>query len=300
MESASVNLLSYRLDDQERYGAVVGDGIVDLKARFGKSWPTLAAALCGNGLAALAEASRTTAPSVPLNVVELLPPIPNPQKIVCIGLNYRSHIQETGRDAPTHPMLFARYPDSLVGHGQPMLRPLVSRSYDFEGELAVVIGRTARHVPVATAMDFVGGYSCFNDGSVRDYQRHTSQFMAGKTFWRSGAFGPWIVTPDGIGDIRKLTLTTRLNGEVMQRAEISDLLFGVADLIAFITSITPLYPGDVIATGTTGGVGAARKPPVWMKPGDLVEVEISNIGKLANRIADEDSPENIPLAANGV
>ncbi|WP_048649496.1 fumarylacetoacetate hydrolase family protein [Nitratireductor soli] len=281
-----MKLATYRTQGQVRYGAVIGNGIVSLSGRFG-AWPTLAAALDAGGISALADAASGRSPDIALDAVTILPPIPDPRKIICIGLNYRTHILETGRDTPTHPMLFARYPDSLVGHGEEMLRPLVSDKYDFEGELAIVIGRTARHVAAEDALGYVAGYSCFNDGSVRDYQRQTTQFLAGKTFWRSGAFGPWLVTPDEVGDVARLTLETRLNGAVMQRAETADLLFSVADLIAFISRITPLYPGDVIATGTTGGIGAARKPPVWMKPGDRVEVEISNIGTLANPIADE-------------
>jgi len=281
-----VKFVTYRNGETPGYGAVAGNGIVELGSRL-EAWPTLDAALDAGGLAALADAASGRAPDIALDAVTLLAPVQSPRKIICIGLNYRTHILETGRDTPTHPMLFSRYPDSLVGHGEDMLRPVVSDKYDFEGELAVVIGRTARHVSPETALSHVAGYSCFNDGSVRDYQRQTTQFLAGKTFWRSGAFGPWLVTPDEVGDVAKLTLETRLNGEVMQRAETSDLLFSVADLIAFISKITPLHPGDVIATGTTGGIGAARKPPVWMKPGDRVEVEISNIGTLANRIADE-------------
>lgn len=281
-----MKLVSYMRNGKAGYGAALGDGIVDLAARF-PDLAGLAAALAAGALPAFDTAVASASADFPLSSVELLPPVPEPRKIICIGLNYRTHVQETGRDTPTHPMLFARYPDSLVGHGAEMLRPAVSDKFDFEGELAVVIGATARHVAAADALSYVAGYSCFNDGSVRDYQRHTSQFMAGKTFWRSGAFGPYLVTADEVGDVTALTLETRLNGEVMQQAETSDLLFPVPDLIAFISSITPLYPGDVIATGTTGGVGFARKPPVWMKPGDRVEVEISKVGTLSNRIADE-------------
>jgi 2-keto-4-pentenoate hydratase/2-oxohepta-3-ene-1,7-dioic acid hydratase in catechol pathway len=249
--------------------------------------PDLKAVLRQDGVSELAKAAVGAEPSLNLRDVELLPPITAPDKIICVGLNYRTHIEEGGRDAPTHPMLFARFADSLVGHGQKMVRPKVSKNYDFEGELAVIIGRLAHHVAAEQAFDYVAGYSCFNDGSVRDYQRHTSQFLPGKTFWRSGAFGPWLITKDEVADVKALTLTTRLNGEVMQHAPVSDLLFDVPTLIAFITSIAPLRAGDVIMTGTTGGVGGARKPPVWMKPGDLIEVEISQVGTLANDIADE-------------
>ena len=186
-------------------------------------------------------------------------------------------------------MIFARYPDSQVGHGQPMLRPRESVQLDFEGELAVVIGKVARRVPAARALDYVAGYSCYNDGSIRDWQRHTSQFTPGKTFPGTGGFGPWLVTTDEIPDPAKLTYETRLNGQVMQKAPLSDLVFDVPALVAYCSIFTTLNPGDVIVTGTTGGVGAFRKPPLWMKPGDVVEVEISGIGTLRNTIADEAS-----------
>jgi len=186
-------------------------------------------------------------------------------------------------------MIFARYPDSLVGHGAPMVRPQVSVQFDYEGELAIVIGKSGRHIESGSALDHVAGYACFNDGSVRDYQRHTTQFLPGKTFWRSGSFGPWLVTPDEAGAIGDLGLVTRLNGIEVQRAKIDDLLFDPPELIAYLSAIYPLMPGDVIATGTTGGVGAFRKPPLWMKPGDRVEVTIDRLGTLRNSIiAEED------------
>jgi 2-keto-4-pentenoate hydratase/2-oxohepta-3-ene-1,7-dioic acid hydratase in catechol pathway len=282
-----MKLVSYRHAGADHYGAAIGERLADLSGAFGAKWPTLKAALRADGVNELAKAAVSAEPKLKLGEVELLPPIPEPDKIICVGLNYRTHIEEGGRDTPTHPMLFARYPDSLVGHGDKMVRPKVSKNYDFEGELAVIIGRLAHHVPRERAFDYVAGYSCFNDGSLRDFQRHTSQFLPGKTFWRSGAFGPYLVTKDEIADVTKLTLTTRLNGEVMQHAPISDLLFDIPHLISFITQITPLRAGDVIMTGTTGGVGGARKPPVWMKPGDRIEVEISSVGKLANDIVDE-------------
>jgi 2-keto-4-pentenoate hydratase/2-oxohepta-3-ene-1,7-dioic acid hydratase in catechol pathway len=284
-----MKLVSYRHAGADRYGAVIGERIADLSGTFGARWPSLKAVLREDGVSELAKAVVAAAPSLNLAEVELLPPIGEPDKIICVGLNYRTHVEEGGRDTPAYPMLFARYPDSLVGHGQKMVRPKVSRNYDFEGELAVIIGRLAHHVPRERAFDYIAGYSCFNDGSVRDYQRHTSQFLPGKTFWRSGAFGPWMVTKDEIADITASTLSTRLNGEVMQHAPVSDLLFDIPHLIAFVSSIAPLRAGDVIVTGTTGGVGAARKPPVWMKPGDKIEVEISQVGTLTNDIVDETS-----------
>ena len=184
-------------------------------------------------------------------------------------------------------MIFTRYPNSQVGHGQPMVRPRVSDKFDYEGELAVIIGRTCRHVAEEDALSVIAGYSCYNDGSVRDYQRHTSQFYPGKNFYHSGAFGPWMVTADEIPDPTGMTLLTRLNGEEMQRATTDDLLFNINQLIAYLTTVTELYPGDVISTGTTGGVGIYRDPPALMKEGDTIEVELDAIGILSNPVVDE-------------
>jgi len=194
-----------------------------------------------------------------------------------------------GRERPDYPVIFVRFASSLVGHGSAMLRPRASVQFDFEGELAVVIGRRARHVQRAQALDFVAGYSCFNDGSVRDYQRHGPQWTPGKNFERSGAFGPWLVTADEIPDPRRLHLQTRLNGQVVQDEDVAELCFDIPQLIEYCSTWTELLPGDVLVTGTPGGVGAGRTPPLWMRAGDRVEVEISGVGVLANPIADEDA-----------
>jgi len=190
---------------------------------------------------------------------------------------------------PEHPVLFVRFANSLVGHGQPMVCPAASERFDFEGELAVIIGRRARHVTAAAAHEYVAGYSCFNDGSVRDFQRHSGQFTPGKNFVASGAFGPWMVTADEAPDAKEMTLETRLNGKVVQHESTGQLHFDIATLIAYISIWTELVPGDVIATGTPGGVGAGRKPPLWMRPGDTVEVEISGLGCLSNPIVAENA-----------
>ena len=281
-----MKLLSFRAGGQDRYGIATDQGVIDLSARLGANYPTLRCAL--------AEPERIRAhagasPDFGFDAIEYLPTITDPLRVVCVGLNYRSHIEETGRDAPTQPILFVRFPDSHVGHQAPMVRPKVSTHFDFEGELAVVIGKPGRHVSRADALDHVAGYACYNDGSVRDFQRHTSQFTPGKNFWHSGAFGPWMVTSDEIPDPSQLTLETRLNGEIVQSAATDDLLFDVIDIIVYISQVWPLEVGDVIATGTTGGVGAARKPPLWMKAGDHIEVAISKIGTLSNPIVDEAS-----------
>jgi len=186
-----------------------------------------------------------------------------------------------------YPVLFLRLPESQIGHLQPLLRPRVSQQLDFEGELAVVIGQPGRHIRASQALDHVAGYSIYNEASIRDWQKHTHQFTAGKNFSGTGAFGPWLVTPDEIPDPRKLTLTTRLNGAVMQHASVGDLIFPIEELIAYVSRITELRPGDVLVTGTPSGVGGLRTPPVWMQPGDLVEVEISQLGVLRNPVAEE-------------
>jgi len=279
-----MKLVSYRTSGTDSFGIWRDYGIVDLKGKVAGGGATLRSILDKLD-AALPFAAN--APDLAHDAVSLLPPVIDPPKLLCVGLNYKTHIAETGRDAPAHPILFPRYPSSLVGAGEDLVRPKASHDFDFEGELAFVVGRGGRHISEADAPDHVAGYACFNDGSIRDWQRHTTQFMPGKSFWRSGSFGPWLVTPDEVGELGSLSLTTRLNGEVMQQATLDDLLFGVPALIAYISTILPLEPGDVVATGTTGGVGLFRKPPVWMKPGDRVEVEIEGLGTLSNGIVDE-------------
>lgn len=279
-----MKLVSFSHNGREGYGIVVPAGVIDAEAILGHRYPALSDAL--SDMDALAALSSRQA-DFSLGSVELLPPIPLSKRIICIGLNYKSHIAETGREAPQYPMLFPRYPDSLVGQGAPLIRPAASEMFDFEGELAFVIGRGCRNIPASQALDYVAGYSCFNDGSIRDFQRHTTQFLPGKNFARSGSFGPWLTTADELPDIGSQTLETKLNGQIVQSAKLNDLLFGIEDLIAYMSKIWPLQPGDVVATGTTGGVGAMRNPPLWMKPGDHVSVEISGIGILSNEIADE-------------
>lgn len=278
-----MKLVSFRKDGRSAYGIVEGDGIIDAHARFGGDHPTLRSLLDPKGLKALAELAGTSS-DVALPSVELLPVIPDPEKIFCIGVNYMSHLIETGRPKPDHPMVFLRVASSQLGHLQPMVKPDESEQLDFEGELAVVIGKGGRRIAKADALDHVAGYACYNDGSIRDWQKHTTQFAPGKNFDRTGAFGPWLVTADEIGDPATLNIWTRLNGEVMQQAPLSDLVFDIPTLIAYLSSFATLSPGDVIVTGTTGGVGAFRTPQLWMKPGDVVEIEVDRIGILHNPI----------------
>ena len=280
-----MKLVTYRDSKGESYGVVTDGGIVNIGRAL--NYPDLRALLEADALDVVRDHVDGRETEVALDDITLLPPVQNPDKIIMVGLNYATHVAEGGRDTPEYPMLFPRYANTQVGHGQAMIRPKASEKLDFEGELAFVVGKTGRHVAKENAYDYVAGYSCYNDGSVRDWQRHTGQFMPGKNFIGTGAFGPWLVTTDEIPDPEVMSLVTRLNGEEMQRATIDDLIFGVPDLMAYITTFTELVPGDVVVTGTTGGVGAYRTPPVWMKEGDTVEVVISGIGILRNSITNE-------------
>ncbi len=279
-----MRIASIQLDGRPAYGRVEADGIVVPDATFLQRFPTLTHLLAANATAELAALGGAP---VGFSSVALAPVIPHPAKIICVGINFRAHMKEMGHADPQYPVLFTRFAASVVGHGQPLIAPRVSANYDFEGELAFVIGKTAHHVKQADALDYVAGYTCFMDGSLRDYQRHTTQFTPGKNFDRSGACGPWLVTANDIPDPTVLNLETRVNGEVMQSAPIHDLKFDVAHLVEYISSFCVLEPGDIISTGTPGGVGFARDPQVWLKPGDVVEVEIDQIGALRNPVVPE-------------
>ncbi|MGE4480536.1 fumarylacetoacetate hydrolase family protein [Acidocella sp.] len=282
-----MKLITFMHADGLSYGAVKGRLVVDLKRRFGTKWPTLRDMLAGNGLHEATRVARDTEPDIALDELQLAPVIPNPDKIICVGLNYRDHVAETGRSVTPNPALFGRFAGSQIGHLQPMIKPIVSDKLDYEGELAVVIGKEGRHIPAEKALEYVAGYSCYNEGSIRDWQLHTSQYLAGKTFAGTGAFGPWLVTADEIPDPATLHLTTRLNGETVQSSSTGLMITPVPQLIAYISTILPVLPGDVIVSGTPGGVGLKRTPPLFMKPGDVVEVEISGIGVLRNQVMAE-------------
>jgi 2-keto-4-pentenoate hydratase/2-oxohepta-3-ene-1,7-dioic acid hydratase in catechol pathway len=282
-----MKLVSFSTSTGAGYGVLVGDGIVDLRRRLGNRAPTLRDCLAENLLAEAGRLARTETPDFALADVKLEPVIPNPDKIICVGLNYRDHVAETGRPLTENPALFARFAGSQIGHLEPLVKPKVSDEFDYEGELAVIIGKAGRYISAWQALDHVAGYACYNEGSVRDWQRHTSQFLAGKTFAGTGAFGPWLVTSDEIPDPSRLTLQTRLNGQVVQHTTTDLLITDVSNLIVYISTILPLLPGDVIVSGTPGGVGLKRKPPLFMKPGDVAEVEISGIGILRNPVVPE-------------
>lgn len=243
----------------------------------------------GNALSRAALALRG-APAVDLDAVELLPPVSSPEKIVCVGLNYKDHSAESGFKQPDFPTIFGRFNSSLIAHGDPILRPEVSEQLDYEGELVAIIGKTARDVPEAQALDHVVGYSIFNDASIRDYQFKAPQWTPGKNFDDTGAFGPHFVTADELppGCVG-LRLVTRLNGQEVQSATTGDMVFSVAKLVSILSSFMTLVPGDVIVTGTPSGVGVARKPPLFMRDGDVCEVEIERIGTLVNPVRDRAS-----------
>lgn len=280
-----MKLTTFMAEDTVRIGLVVQGGLVDATRRL-EGECCLAKVLQENKLQQLATFTAAP-PDYLFEDIQLLPPIPRPQHILAVGVNYDAHRLETGRAKSPYPTLFVRWPSSIVGSGQPIVRPSVSKRFDFEGELAVVIGRSAYRVSRDQALSYIVGYSCFQDGSIRDFQRHTSQFTPGKNFDKTGGFGPWITTSDEISDPSSLTLTTRINGEVVQHASISDLIFDIPELIEYITTFVRLEPGDVIATGTPSGVGDKRTPPKYLQPGDLLEVDISQLGILKNPVIDE-------------
>lgn len=282
-----MRIASFRHRGRDSYGVVRAGGIVDAGRHLGVELPDLKSVLAADAIDELHALAADAEPDLALADVELLPVIADPDKILCVGINYRPHVEETGRDPPEYPVLFTRFSGSQVGHGQPLVRPSVSHRFDYEGELAVIIGRRGRHIAPEGALRHVAGYSCFNDGSIRDYQRHSSQFTPGKNFARSGGFGPWLTTADEIGDPARLSLETRLNGAVMQSADVADLIFDVPALISYCSTFAELLPGDVIVTGTPGGVGYVRKPPVYLQPGDVVEVDIPGVGVLRNGVVDE-------------
>jgi len=233
----------------------------------------------------MGRAAQGVAPDQKLAGLRYLPAIPNPEKIMCVGINYKSHAAEHGTEAPKMPNIFTRFVNTLVAHEGEMIRPKVSTSFDFEGELAIVIGKPGRHIKPDDALGHIAGYTCFCDATVRDFTKYS--LVASKNFAASGPLGPWIVTADEIPDPTRLTLTTRLNGQEMQRSGTDMLIHSIPAIIAFCSLFTPLTPGDIIATGTPDGIGAKRTPPVWMKAGDVLEVEVSGIGTLRNKIVDE-------------
>ena len=282
-----MKFISFNHGGSDRYGVVIGGKVVDLHPHFGARAPDLKALIAADLLGQAAHAAKELQATLALADVRLLPVIPNPGKIVCIGLNYGDHVRETHREITEQPTLFLRVAESQLAHGEDIVMPPESSKLDYEGEIAVVIGKGGRRISEADAWQHIAGYACYNDGTRRDWQTATPQWTAGKNFWRTGGFGPWMVTRDDIADGQVMTLVTRLNGQEMQRTTTDKLIHSIPRQIAHISAFTPLAPGDVIVTGTPGGVGAKRTPPVWMKPGDMVEVEVDAIGILRNGIRAE-------------
>jgi 2-keto-4-pentenoate hydratase/2-oxohepta-3-ene-1,7-dioic acid hydratase in catechol pathway len=277
-----VKIVSFEHQGRAGYGVLEGDRIAAAPA----SGPAdLKAALAAGGVAAVIASGE----SIALSDVTLLPVLPNPGKILCVGHNYEDHRKETGRAKVDHPSIFTRWADTLIAAGQPIVRPQESTDLDYEGELAVVIGKGGRRISREAALDHVAGYAVANDASVRDWQWHTHQFTPGKNFPDTCALGPWLITPDEMGPLDRQRITTRVNGEVVQDAGFDQMIFSIADIIAYCSGFTTLSPGDVILTGTPGGVGAKRTPPLWLKPGDVVEVTVTGLGVLSNPVAEDAS-----------
>ena len=278
--------LSFERDGSTSFGYVTsnGEGVVDVGART--DFGGLREAIEADALATLPGQCGDEA-DLALEGITYAPTITDPKKILCVGLNYKAHQEETGRGGEGVPTIFARFAAAQMGHNQPMIRPRESATLDFEGEIAMIIGRGGRRISKSDAISHVAGFGIYNDGSVREYQRHTSQFTPGKNFTATGGFGPWMMTLDEIGDLSQMEITTRLNGEVMQNAKAELIVHGFEELIEFCSTFIELEPGDVIVTGTPGGVGAARTPPVFMDHGDVIEVEVSPIGTLVNPVVGE-------------
>ncbi|GAA1265092.1 hypothetical protein GCM10009677_16270 [Sphaerisporangium rubeum] len=283
-----MKLVSFRTAQQERYGVVREDGTV---ADPRLADPSLPADLCDlladrDALRRAADAAAGADSAGKLADLDLLPAVPHPGKIICIGVNYAEHAAETDTEAPPYPTVFAKFTNALSAHGSPIVVPAESGEIDYEAELAVVIGATARHVSEDDALDHVAGYAPFNDVTARDWQVRTTQWDLGKSFDTFGPIGPYITTADEIGDPQDLTLRLTIDGEVLQEASTSDMIFPVRTLVSYLSSVITLNPGDVIATGTPSGVGMARDPKRWLRPGDVVRVEISGLGALENPVVD--------------
>lgn len=282
-----MKLISFLNQGVPSYGIVDGDDVLDLTPILGTQAPDLKTLIAKDLFGAAAEAAKTHAPTLKFSQLELLPVIPNPGQIFCIGLNYGEHVQETGHKVTEAPAIFLRLPESQVAHGQDILRPAESHRLDYEAEIAIVIGKGGRRIQEEDAWDHIAGYSCYNDGSVRDWQVATSQWTPGKNFYRTGGFGPWLVSSDEIAPGQVMHMQTILNGQVLQDTTTDKMIHSIPRQIAYISSFTPLSAGDVIVTGTPGGVGNKRSPQIFMKPGDICEIVVDAIGTLRNGIRDD-------------
>jgi 2-keto-4-pentenoate hydratase/2-oxohepta-3-ene-1,7-dioic acid hydratase in catechol pathway len=287
---AQHRIATYSVDGKTGYGAVVDGGIVDLSGRFGKNYPTLREAIAAGALMKLAEDAARRSADLALEKITFQPPIPSPEKIICIGVNYpdRNAEYKDGTDAPKYPSMFMRAPRSFVGHDTPLVRPRASTQLDYEGEVALVIGKAGRHIPESAALDHIAAVTLCNEGTIRDWVRHAKfNVTQGKNFDSSGSLGPWIVPYTNESQIADIRLTTRVNGEARQDDRTGRLIFGFRYLVNYISTFTTLVPGDVIVTGTPTGAGARFDPPRYLKPGDVVEIEADGIGVLRNSVIDE-------------
>lgn len=282
-----MKFISFEIDGRASCGILQGDSVHDLSGAFSGQALDLKTLIARELLSEAMAYARSHEATLRLADIKLLPVIPNPEKIICVGLNYGEHVRETGRDVTERPTLFMRVASSQLAHGEALARPIESVKLDYEGEIALIIGRGGRRIAASDAWSHIAGYACYNDGSIRDWQTATSQWTAGKNFWRTGAFGPWMTSADEIVPGRVMTLVTRLNGREMQRTTTDKMIHDIPSQIAYISTFLPLAPGDVIVTGTPGGVGAKRNPPVFMKHGDVVEIEVDAIGVLRNTVCDE-------------
>ena len=281
-----MSFVSFEISGQQTYGLWKDEGNwIQVPQVFQAEYPNLKSVIAANKLDECEALIRQSGKNVTASQAHLLPVIPNPSKIFCIGLNYKTHVAETKRADSEYPAIFTRFADSLTAHNAPLPRPKETQRFDFEGELAVIIGKGGRHIAQSDALAHIAGYACFNDGTARDWQRHTHQWIPGKNFPLTGPLGPYMATRQAIPDVNQLTLETRLNGEVMQHASLADLIFTLPVIIEYLSSFTTLNPGDVIATGTPGGVGDRREPPVYMKAGDVIEVDITGLGTLRNMVS---------------
>ena len=282
-----MKLMTYRVQGRESFGVLDGARVVDGRALLGDQVTTIRELLVQGLTKELARRQAHAELSYALSEVEFLPPIPDPAKILCVGVNYQDHRDETGTDSkPEYPTIFTRFADTQVGHEQPVQHPANTNQLDYEGEVALVIGsRVDSRSSSEQLKAAIAGLSCYNDVSARDWQLHNSQWVPGKNFFGVGSFGPWLVTLDEIKNLDDVRLTTRVNGELRQDATLGDLIFGFEEILSYITGFTPLSPGDVIATGTPGGVGLVADPPQFLQPGDITEVEVSGVGVLRNTIS---------------
>jgi len=281
-----MKLTSFIRDKTSGYGVVTEDGIIDLSSSI-EGASDIKSLLETNSMARAADYASGRSADFPVDEITFLPLIPNATKVICVAVNYLAHAREAGRTIGDYPVLFHRHAQTQVGHQQPLCVPKASEQLDFEGEIAVILGKGGGHIEPEDALDHVAGYACYNEGSVRDWQFHVHQYSMGKNFNATGGFGPWLVTTDDIPDPDALTVTTRLNGEQMQFGEFNDVAFNIPTLISYVSRALPWCAGDVIVTGTPGGVGFKRTPPIFLTEGDVVEVEVNLVGTLVNPVVNE-------------